>query len=305
MGERRTLVWLRPKEMLDSIRQAAWLRSWEADDLPWRGPFARDKTLSILDAGFNVMNTAPHKAAQAMLPGMLQTIAEAICDRPEDTLSQRAARFGAVTATVQRLEPRDALEVMLAGMAVTHAYLIEDAARDVCRSQDDRLKARTRSAIVALGRGMSGFLKELRDVQAGWRKDVAAKPEPDAVALVDVSPAPDRPVDDATATVAKPVAGSTPPGTPVGATPQVPPEGRLPPLRRAETSVAAAMAVLSPPMPPRVASAAGTKPVAAPRVAVHAEQLRTTPPKVSALEAASNAHPVAESRPTAEAAQAA
>jgi len=246
---------------------------------------------------------------------MLQTIAEAICHRPDDTTSQRAARFGVVTATVKGLQPRDAVEVLLAGMAVTHAYLIEDAARDVFHGQDDRLKARTRSAIVALDRGMLGFLKELRDVQARWRKaEVAAKPEPDAVASVDATPAPDRPLHAATAIVAKPMAGSAPTGMPVRAMPEVPREGLLPPLRRAETSVAAAMAVLSPPMPPYAVSAAGEKPVAVPPVAVHAgstapaalaEQLRTMPPKVSASEAASIAHPVAARRPTAEAALAA
>lgn len=281
-----------------------------ADDLPWRGLFSRYKTLYILDTGFNVMSTASHNASPTIQPGMLQTIAEAICDRPEDTAAQRAARFGVVMATAQELQPRHAVEIMLAGMAVTHAYLIEDAARDVCRGQDDRLKARTRSAIVALGRGMFGFLKELRDVQAGWRKaELAAKPEPEAVASVDATAAPDRPMNDATARGAKPMTRTAP----TRATPQVPPEGVVPPLRRAETSVAAAMAVLSPPMPPYVVSA-GEKPVAAPPVAAHAgspasvalaERPCTTPPKNSASEAASNTHAAAECRTTAEAALAA
>src|ERR1022692_4180508 len=111
------------------------------------------------------MNAAPLSASPTIPLGMLQTIAQAICDRPEDTAAQREARYGAVMATVQKLQPRGAVEVMLAGMAVTHAYLIEDAARDVNRGQDDRLKARTRSTIVALGRGMFGFLKELRTIQ--------------------------------------------------------------------------------------------------------------------------------------------
>src|ERR1700722_5196547 len=48
---------------------------------------------------------------------MLQSIATAICDRPEDIAPQRAARFGAVMSTLKELQPRDALEGMLAGMA--------------------------------------------------------------------------------------------------------------------------------------------------------------------------------------------
>jgi hypothetical protein len=261
------------------------------------------------------MNAAPHNASAAMPPGMINSIAEAICARPHDTAAQRAARFSMVTATVHGLQPGDAMEVMLAGMAVTHAYLIEDAARDVFRGQDERLKARTRSAIVALDRGMVGFLKELREVQAGRRKaEVAAKPEPEAVTSLDAAPAPDRPLDGAKACPAKPMAGNAPGVAPIGtqvrATPRMPPETLLPPLRRAETSVAAAMAVLSPPVPPYAVSAAPEKSVAAPPAAVHArltapaalaEQPRTTDPKVSALEAASNA----ERCPTAEAALAA
>jgi hypothetical protein len=252
------------------------------------------------------MNTAPHQAFPVPPPGMLHTIAEAICDRPDDTTAQRAARFGAVTASVNELQPRDAVEVMLAGMAVTHAYLIEDAARDLLRGQDDRLKARTRSAIVALDRGMFGFLKELRQVQAS-RYEAEATAKPKAVASLDASAAPATPLDHATVVTAKPMAGHVPTGKPVRATPQVPPEGPSPPLRRAETSVAAAMAVLSPPMPPYAVSAAGTKPVAAPQVAVHAgspalaalaKRACTIPPKASAEEATSNTHVVVERRTT-------
>src|SRR5580704_1117175 len=149
------------------------------------------------------MDAAPQSASQTVLPSMLQTIVEAICDRPRDTAAQRTVRSHAVRETVQGFHPRDPVEIMFAGLAVTHAYLVEDAAHDVFRSQDDRLKARTRSTIVALGRSMSGFLKELRDAQTGWRKAAAAEqPEPESVA----SRAPDRPLDNAAAAVVKPIA---------------------------------------------------------------------------------------------------
>ncbi len=138
-----------------------------ADDFPWRGFGIKDKCLYILDVGFNVMNAPQQSAPHTVLPSMLQTIVEAICDRPRDTAAQRTVRSHAVRETVQGFHPRDPVEIMFAGLAVTHAYLVEDAAHDVFRSQDDRVKAQTRSTIVALGRSMFGFLKELRDAQTG------------------------------------------------------------------------------------------------------------------------------------------
>lgn len=277
-----------------------------ADDFPWRGPQDKDKCLYILDAGFNVMNTAPYSVAPTVYPGMLQSIADAICDRPADTATQRVARSREVVETVQRLAPRDAVEVMLAGMAVTHAHLIEDAARDVFRGHDERLKARTRSTIVALGRGMFGCLKELRIMQVSARKAAAvaqaepeavARAEPEAVVQKAAPPAPGKTLQQASAGVAKPMAGSAPTGTAARATSHVASERLLPPLRRAETSVAAAMAVLSPPMPPYAVSVAGAKPVAAPPAAValgSAEQPFTAPSKVSVSEATPNTRTVAQ-----------
>jgi hypothetical protein len=207
------------------------------------------------------MNAAPSSASPTLQPGMLQTIAQAICDRPEDTAAQRAGRFGAVMATVQKLQPCGAVEVMLAGMAVTHAYLIEDAARDVCRGQDDRLKARTRSSIAALGRGMRGFLQELRTIQAQRLETAVATSVTVADPVADAGPvepsgnAPEVAVEPKTLiTTAKPPAYPRPPEQPVP---------WPSPLRRSETSVAAMMAVLSPPMPSYPVSRPADQPVAA------------------------------------------
>jgi hypothetical protein len=98
-----------------------------------------------------------------VLPRTLLTgIVEAICDRSEDTPEQREERFRDVVAAVEAHAPRDAMEVMLAGLAVLHAHLIQDSARDLLREQDDRIRSRTKSAIAALDRGMLGFLRELR-----------------------------------------------------------------------------------------------------------------------------------------------
>jgi len=212
------------------------------------------------------MNSKPHAAPPTVPSGMLQTIAEAICDRPEDAPAKRAVRSGMVMQTVEGFQPRDAAETMLAGLVVTHAHLVEDSARDVFRGQDDRLKARTKSTIVALGRAMFGFLRELRKVQAQRSGTAVATSGTAASAIADAMPvealdqlpkvrSPAKAAEPITRTaVGDPLAHAKAPEQPVPF---------WPPLRRSETSVAAMMVVLSPPMPSYAVSRAADKPVAA------------------------------------------
>jgi hypothetical protein len=177
-------------------------------------------------------------------PTMLQGIVDTICDRPGDTQAQRATRSREVADAVQGFEPRDPVELMLAGMAVIHAHLIYDSVRDLVREQDDRLRARGKSTIVALDRVMLGFLREFR---------IARKRAPA------VGEAAEPPREDAVVRGVGQIDVMTKPGTRSGkpnapreprellATPAGPPRrAEPPPLRHAETSVAAMMAVLGP-----------------------------------------------------------
>jgi hypothetical protein len=108
------------------------------------------------------MFMAQQEFHQIMSPTMLQDVVEAICDRPGDTADQRDARSRDVIASVQGFAPRDPVELMLVGMVVMHAWLIQHTARDLAGERDERSRARTKSSIVALDRGMLGFLREFR-----------------------------------------------------------------------------------------------------------------------------------------------
>jgi hypothetical protein len=108
------------------------------------------------------MSLAPLQTPRASPRSLLLGIVEAICDRPGVTPEQREETFRDVVEAVEAHAPRDPVEVMLAGMAVLHAHLILNSARDLLREQDDRLRSKTKSAIAALDRGMLGFLRELR-----------------------------------------------------------------------------------------------------------------------------------------------
>jgi hypothetical protein len=178
------------------------------------------------------MNAAPQGGSHSAQPSMLQSIAEAISDRPADTAAQRAVRSGIVTAIVEGFQPRGPVEIMLAGMAVAHAYLLEDSVRDVFRGQDDRLKAQTKSGVVALGRGMFGFLKELRTIQAKRHVATAAKAD-DAAASVGSSD--EMPIKSVEPTATEPKVRVAAAGPQVRPRTPEPPAPWSSPLHRAET----------------------------------------------------------------------
>jgi hypothetical protein len=221
-----------------------------ADDFPWRGFCIKDKCLYILDVGFNVMNAPLPDGSPTVLPVLLQNMADAICDRPAESVAQRASRRREIVDLVNGLQPNDAVEMMLVSMVIAHAHLLEDATCDVFRGRDERVKAQTKSQVVALGRGVLGFLKELRTLQDRRRKAEAATQSARGVASADAGAV--VPPEKASVPVARPVTRDERTNMPAGATP---PEPVLPSRRSTETSVAAMMAALSQAVPSAVMSA--------------------------------------------------
>lgn len=200
------------------------------------------------------MNTPD--GSPTVLPVLLQNITEAICDRPAESAAQYASRRREIEDMANGLQPKNAVEMMLVSMVIAHAHLLEDATCEAFRGRDDRATARTKSQIVALGRGILGFLKELRTLQDRRRKaEAAAKPAVKPVA----APVPDGSSDYATSGLATPMARGAAAHAPIGVTPPELPAGLLPPLRRADTSFTAAMAVSLPPKPRYAVSAGGDR----------------------------------------------
>jgi len=175
---------------------------------------------------------------------MLQGVVHATCDRQGETPAQRDARSRSVVHSVLAFEPRDPVEVMLAGMVVTHFHLILDSAHDAYDAAPDNRKARINSGINGLGRQMGGFLKELQSAQLRPLA-AAAAPSTDAPAE---KPAPKPP----------PAARKT--QTPAADWRDAAPVPLLPPLRTASTSDIAMLAVITPPIKPRVVNRVRSEP---------------------------------------------
>jgi hypothetical protein len=187
---------------------------------------------------------------------MLQGIVETICDRPGDTAAQRDARSREVVGSVQGFAPRDPVELMLAGMIVMHAHLIHDSVRDMLRGQDDYVRVRAKSAIVALDRGMIGFLRQLRIAQ---KRPLMAKDDSDVGAEAAAGPG----ATDVIAAALTAADAAKPKAVPLQKAAPEPPAPVLPSLRTDETSIAAMMAILSPPVSPFVVSSNRPRPAAA------------------------------------------
>lgn len=103
----------------------------------------------------------PNNIAQDMVRG----VADALCDRPAETPEHREALRRGVVCSVLSFQPRDPVEIMLAGMAVTNFQLILDSAHDALRGQLADLKGKTKSGVVALNRSVVGLMKEIRTAQ--------------------------------------------------------------------------------------------------------------------------------------------
>jgi hypothetical protein len=218
------------------------------------------------------MIPAPQQAQPFSSPTMLQGIVDTICDRRHDTAEQRDARSRDVVGSVLGFASRDSLELMLAGMAVIHAHLIEDAARDLFRERDERLKARAKSALTGLDRVMMSFLREFRIARKRQLPaNDAAAPAAEHAPEPAVEPVPEpttaqsaaRIIEEAKTRVevTKPKPSPIPraPRPPSRTEAPKPPVPLLPPILRSASSVATMLAVLSPPVTPKPASANGVQ----------------------------------------------
>jgi hypothetical protein len=192
-----------------------------------------------------------HPISQAVAHDMLQGIIFSICDRPGDTPEQRDARSRSVVHAVLAFEPRDPVEMMLAGMAVGHSHLLLDWIHDAFRKEPDAQKVRS---IVALDRVMTGFLKELRFAQARPMEGEAVEPRGDPATEPTAKRAPKleagaQPASEPS--VAR--AGSLSPAP--ARSPATAAGAPIPPFGHGEASDAALTAILSSPVKSRVIDA--------------------------------------------------
>ena len=125
-----------------------------------------------------------HPATKAVAQDMLAGVVKALCERPGDTPALREALTHSVVHSVLAFEPRDPVEIMFAGMVVTHFQLILHSAHEAFHETPLDGGGRNKSGIVGLDRSMVGFAKELRSAQnrplAEGEEEVSRETQPEA-----------------------------------------------------------------------------------------------------------------------------
>jgi len=193
----------------------------------------------------------PDRIAQDILLGLV----DAICDRPGETPARRDNRSTEVVHSVLAFQPRDAVEMMFAGMVVTHYHLITHTAHEVFAVRRDDPRGPSNSGIVALDRALVGFVKELRTAQIrpveGAIAAVEPATRPASAVAVQSQPAPPVRHPEPEAKPSLPPLPARPDGGPT-ASPLSLPKGYDRPKGYDGASTAAMMAMVSPPMKPNV-----------------------------------------------------
>jgi hypothetical protein len=116
--------------------------------------------------------------ARAEADALIATIVRSIAARHGDTPEQTAAREHEATRIIKSYQPRDEIEIMLAGMIVTNFYLALHAASHEMSLPPGEATGKGSSAVVRLQRAKSALMKDLRLAQD--RPELFLPSEPDA-----------------------------------------------------------------------------------------------------------------------------
>ncbi len=158
-----------------------------------------------------------HPLEPALSPGLLAAcltpLAQAL-SRPRDGAGETDE---AVTKSlVLALNPRNAMQLILASQVVLFNTLAADAARDILGGMDENLKPRAVSNLIAMGRLAATHLKMLTDLQspaAGPEQEKiptnAGPPEPQTpeIAIAEHRPAVEAPATSEPASTRHPYPG--------------------------------------------------------------------------------------------------
>ena len=96
---------------------------------------------------------------------LVRGIADAVADRPGLTEAQRSVSQQTTVYSVMGLQPRDPVEIMLAGHCVIYDHMLRDGARDLLRGQDEQIKLRARPGTLASGKMFLSSLDMLLRMQ--------------------------------------------------------------------------------------------------------------------------------------------
>jgi hypothetical protein len=93
------------------------------------------------------MTPDPDFGYEHLMTELIRGVIHTVADLPGLTEAQRLLRHQTTVYAIMGLQPRDAVETMLAGHCVIYDHLLRDGARDLLRGQAEQIKLRARPSI--------------------------------------------------------------------------------------------------------------------------------------------------------------
>ena len=107
------------------------------------------------------MHIEPTSGANDLVTRIVAGIADALGDRPGESVTQKAVRLQAATATIMEFRPNDAVEAMFAAHCVLFHELIVDNVQGTLLGEEPATRRDARSGIVAMDRAFGANLTRL------------------------------------------------------------------------------------------------------------------------------------------------
>jgi len=97
----------------------------------------------------------------SLISPVLDGVVSALSDRVNQTEAERQAKADGALAVILSFQPRDVIDLTLAGQTVLFNEILADGARDVLRGMVEAAKQRRHSSLVGMGRVIHGYLDRL------------------------------------------------------------------------------------------------------------------------------------------------
>lgn len=96
------------------------------------------------------------------IPILIQSTVDTIANRPRYSPEEQIVRAEAARCQIEAFNPRDGVEVMLAGQIVVMQAMMLEAASDAARAATPEAARKHRQQVIAMGRAQMTAMKEIR-----------------------------------------------------------------------------------------------------------------------------------------------
>jgi hypothetical protein len=112
------------------------------------------------------MDPQPSFGPRQLLSHVINDMAWALCQRPDEPQPRQLARAQAAAESILTFQPGDAIEAMIAGHCVMFHELIVDGVQNTLRGEPEATRRATRSGIVAMDKAFGANLVRLEKYRA-------------------------------------------------------------------------------------------------------------------------------------------